>query len=344
MPLEAATYINQLVVTNPVGAVDPYSTADDHLRLLKQVLQNQFPNLGAAAVTPSAADLNILAGAAAGGLSAAELMFVNGVTSAIQTQLDAKLSTANDAVGNANLANMAQATIKGRASGAGTGDPTDLTAAQVLTILLAVDGSGSGLDADTLDGLDSSAFAATSHVHAATDITSGLLAIARGGTNAGDAATARTNLGVAIGSNVQAWSARLDQIAAAAVTDNNFLVATGTGWAAESAATARGSLGLGSLATLSSVNDGNWSGTDLAVANGGTGASDAATARSNLGAAASSHTHAVGDITGTLPLANGGTGQTTQLGITREVTKAWTIQSDPGGTPTGTAGDVFAYY
>jgi len=45
------------------------------------------------------------------------------------------LTIANDAVTNAKAANMAQATIKGRASGAGTGDPTDLTAAQVKTIL-----------------------------------------------------------------------------------------------------------------------------------------------------------------------------------------------------------------
>lgn len=52
---------------------------------------------------------------------------------------------ANDSVTNALLANMAQATIKGRASGAGTGDPTDLTATQATAILNAVVGdSGSG--------------------------------------------------------------------------------------------------------------------------------------------------------------------------------------------------------
>ena len=42
---------------------------------------------------------------------------------------------ANDAVTNTKAADMAQSTIKGRAAGAGTGDPTDLTAAQTKTIL-----------------------------------------------------------------------------------------------------------------------------------------------------------------------------------------------------------------
>lgn len=40
-----------------------------------------------------------------------------------------------NSVTNAGLADMAQATIKGRASGAGTGDPTDLSAAQLGAVL-----------------------------------------------------------------------------------------------------------------------------------------------------------------------------------------------------------------
>jgi hypothetical protein len=42
MGLETATYINQLVPSNPLGT-DLLSQADDHIRLLKTVLQNSFP-------------------------------------------------------------------------------------------------------------------------------------------------------------------------------------------------------------------------------------------------------------------------------------------------------------
>lgn len=44
MALETATYINQLVVSNP-GATDTVAQADDHLRLIKTVLKNTFPNI-----------------------------------------------------------------------------------------------------------------------------------------------------------------------------------------------------------------------------------------------------------------------------------------------------------
>lgn len=68
--------------------------------------------------------------------------------------------------------------------------------------------------------------------------------IARGGTGATTASAARTALGLALGSDAQAWDAQLDDIAALAVTDGNIIVGDGTNWVAESGATARASLGL----------------------------------------------------------------------------------------------------
>ena len=124
--------------------------------------------------------------------------------------------------------------------------------------------------------------------------------IASGGTNAISASAARTSLGLAIGTDVQAYNAGLQDISGLAKTNNNFIVGDGSNWVAESGATVRTSLGLGSMAvqdsnavsisggsatltsiiaTTATITTANISGgtitgiTDLAVADGGTGSS-----------------------------------------------------------------------
>lgn len=58
MGLETATYIADLVATNPVGASDFVSQGDDHIRLIKSALQATFPNAnGAVNFTPAQANL-----------------------------------------------------------------------------------------------------------------------------------------------------------------------------------------------------------------------------------------------------------------------------------------------
>lgn len=109
-----------------------------------------------------------------------------------------------------------------------------------------------------------------------------IVPIGNGGTGADTASGARTNLGL---TNLSTTTG--STLGLALVT-------------ASTQAEARGDLGLGSLATLNSINNSNWSGTDLSILNGGTGASTAATARTNLGLG-SAATRNVGTGTGNVP-------------------------------------------
>ena len=104
MTVEAAGFIDDIDPTQPPGT-DNFSEGDNHLRNFKKSVQDSFPNVSGEmsathtelnnldGYTGNTADFNILSGANAAGLTAAELLYVKGVTSDIQTQIDAKLAS-----------------------------------------------------------------------------------------------------------------------------------------------------------------------------------------------------------------------------------------------------------
>ena len=109
MALETGTYISDLVITNPVIG-DDVGQGDDHLRLVKATVKTTFPNI-TGAVTPTHTQLN----------------FVSGVTSALQTQLDAKAAITYVDAGTSNIQTQLNAKAA-LASPAFTGTPTVPTA------------------------------------------------------------------------------------------------------------------------------------------------------------------------------------------------------------------------
>lgn len=123
------------------------------------------------------------------------------------------------------------------------------------------------------------------------------LPVSDGGTGASTASAARTNLGVAIGTDVQAYDADLTTIAALSSADGNFIVGSATGWVVESGATARASLDVDQAGTDNSTN--------VTLA----GTPDYLTLSGQQ--ITLNNIDLTTDVTGALPVANGGTGSTT---------------------------------
>ena len=147
-----------------------------------------------------------------GTVSDTEYQFLNGVTSAIQTQLDAK-----------------QATITGGASTIAT---SNLTASKALQSNASGKVEVSTVTSTELGHLSGVTSAIQTQLNAKLTAASNLSDVV-------SASTARTNLGLAIGSDVQAFDAQLSDVAGLTPTDSNFIVGDGSNFVTETGATAR---------------------------------------------------------------------------------------------------------
>jgi hypothetical protein len=141
-----------------------------------------------------------------------------------------------------------------------------------------------------------------------------------GGTGATTASGARSNLGLVIGTDVQAYNATLATVAAGTYTGST------------------------SITTLGTISSGTWNGTTIAVANGGTGATSASSARTNLGLAIGTDVQAYNS---TLAAVAAGTytGSTSITTLGTIATGTWsgtTIATTKGGTglTSYTTGDI----
>ena len=100
MALESGTYINSLNASNP-AATDGIAQADDHMRLIKSTIKASFPGVSGAVssthtelnaldgFTGAVADLNYAKDLRATGVTNTEFDYLDGVTSNIQTQINA---------------------------------------------------------------------------------------------------------------------------------------------------------------------------------------------------------------------------------------------------------------
>lgn len=106
MGLETGTYISDLNSSNPVGASDPKSQGDDHLRLIKATLLATFPNI-TGALSSTHTELNYLTGVT-GTTGTGKLVLDTAPT------LGAVTATSYDGIAAANLVDKSAAeTITG---------------------------------------------------------------------------------------------------------------------------------------------------------------------------------------------------------------------------------------
>jgi hypothetical protein len=108
LAIETATYLSDLNVANPPGS-DPVSQADDHIRLMKNVLKATFPNI-TGAVTATQAQLNT------GSVPTGAIIMWSGATTAIPTGwalCDGSTYAKQDGSGNVSVPDLRDRFIVG---------------------------------------------------------------------------------------------------------------------------------------------------------------------------------------------------------------------------------------